>query len=56
MKNMLKKALATAMFVGVLAGCASEEDTIIMAPVPQVDSEFTPKSQWSNSVSGGVGQ
>ncbi|MEF1282715.1 outer membrane protein assembly factor BamB [Vibrio sp. M250220] len=56
MKNMLKKALATAMFVGVLAGCASEEDTIIMAPVPQVDSEFTPKSEWSNSVSGGVGQ
>lgn len=56
MKNMLKKALATAMFVGALAGCASEEDTVIMAPVPQVDSEFTPQSQWSNSVSGGVGQ
>ncbi|NOH79041.1 outer membrane protein assembly factor BamB [Vibrio sp. RE86] len=56
MKNMLKKALTTAMFVGVLAGCASEEDTIIMAPLPIVDSEFTPKSEWSASVGKGVGQ
>lgn len=56
MKNMLKKALATAVFIGVLAGCASEEDTIIMAPVPQVDSEFTPNSQWRTSVGNGVGQ
>lgn len=56
MKNMLKKALTTAMFVGVLAGCAGEEDTIIMSPVPQVDSEFTPSSQWSTSVGNGVGQ
>ncbi|KJY85087.1 membrane biogenesis protein [Vibrio galatheae] len=56
MKNMLKKALTTAMFVGVLAGCASEEDTIIMSPVPQVDSKFTPASQWSASVGNGVGE
>ncbi|KLN62815.1 outer membrane protein assembly factor BamB [Vibrio sp. VPAP30] len=56
MKNMLKKALTTAMFVGVLAGCAGEEDTIIMSPVPQVDSEFTPSSQWSTSVGNGVEQ
>ncbi len=56
MKNMLKKALTTAMFVGVLAGCASEEDTIIMAPVPQVDSEFTPTTQWTASIGKGVDQ
>jgi outer membrane protein assembly factor BamB len=56
MKNMLKKALTTAMFVGVLAGCASEEDTIVMAPVPQVESEFTPESVWKSSVGNGVSQ
>ncbi|NVD05998.1 outer membrane protein assembly factor BamB [Vibrio sp. JPW-9-11-11] len=56
MKNLLKKALASAICIGVLAGCASEEDTVIMAPVPQVSSEFTPTSQWSNSVGNGVGQ
>ena len=56
MKNMLKKALATALCVGVLAGCASEEDIIIMSPVPQVNNEFTPSSLWSASVGGGVEQ
>lgn len=56
MKNLLKKALATAMCVGVLAGCASEEDTVIMAPVPEVSSEFTPAIQWTSSIGNGVGQ
>lgn len=55
-KSGLKKALTAAMFVGILAGCASEEDTIVMAPVPQVDSEFNPSSVWSASVGNGVGQ
>ncbi len=54
MKEMLKKALAIAICAGVLAGCAGEEDTIIMAPVPQVDSEFSPKTLWSASVGDGV--
>ncbi|KHA60312.1 membrane biogenesis protein [Vibrio variabilis] len=54
MKEMLKKALAVAVLTGVLAGCASEEDTIVMAPVPQVDSEFTPSGVWSNSIGNGV--
>ncbi|WP_406731822.1 outer membrane protein assembly factor BamB [Vibrio scophthalmi] len=56
MKKMLNKALTAVAIVGVLAGCASEEDTIIMAPVPQVDSEFTPTSVWSASVGDGVDQ
>lgn len=56
MKKMLNKALTAVAIVGVLAGCASEEDTIIMAPVPQVDSEFTPTAVWSASVGDGVGQ
>lgn len=54
MKGMLKKALAVAICAGVLAGCASEEDTVIMAPVPSVDNEFTPKKVWSTSVGDGV--
>lgn len=56
MKNLLKKALTTAICVGVLAGCASEEDTVIMAPVPEVSSEFTPTTQWTSSIGKGVGQ
>ncbi|HAS63255.1 MAG TPA: outer membrane protein assembly factor BamB [Vibrio sp.] len=56
MKKMLNKALTTVAVIGVLAGCASEEDTIIMAPVPQVDSEFTTSSVWSSSVGNGVEQ
>ncbi len=41
--------------MGVLAGCASEEDTIVMAPLPQVDSQFTTNTEWSTSVGDGVG-
>lgn len=41
--------------MGILAGCASEEDTIVMAPLPQVDSQFTPSSEWSTSIGDGVG-
>ncbi|MDN3610799.1 outer membrane protein assembly factor BamB [Vibrio ostreicida] len=51
---MLKRALSTVAILSVLAGCASEEDTVIMSPVPQVKSEFTPKSEWSTSVGSGV--
>ncbi|MGY3568898.1 outer membrane protein assembly factor BamB [Vibrio paucivorans] len=55
MKKLLSKVLLSAATIGVLAGCAGEEDTIIMAPVPQVQSEFTPSQQWSASVGDGVG-
>ncbi|MEF1230215.1 outer membrane protein assembly factor BamB, partial [Vibrio fortis] len=44
-----------AIALGLLAGCAGEEDTVIMAPVPTVTSEFTPSQEWSNSVGDGVG-
>lgn len=54
MKGMLKKALSVAIFAGILAGCASEEDTVIMAPVPNIDSEFTPKKVWNASIGIGV--
>ncbi|HDY7922595.1 TPA: outer membrane protein assembly factor BamB [Vibrio vulnificus] len=55
MKKMVRKALLGMITVGVLAGCASEEDTIVMAPLPQVNSQFTPQSAWSTSVGNGVG-
>ncbi|WP_070962543.1 outer membrane protein assembly factor BamB [Vibrio sonorensis] len=56
MNKILRKALASALVLGALVGCASEEDTIVMAPVPVVNSEFTPDSVWSTSVGNGVGQ
>ncbi len=55
MKRVFKKALLGALTLGVLAGCASEEDTIVMAPLPQVDSQFTTNTEWSTSVGDGVG-
>ncbi|MDR9826429.1 outer membrane protein assembly factor BamB [Vibrio sp. FNV 38] len=56
MKKLLRKILMPAVAVGVLAGCAGEEDTIIMAPVPEVVSEFSPQQQWKSSIGSGVEQ
>ena len=56
MKTLLRKALISAVVMGVLAGCASEEDTIVMAPVPSVDNQFTPKMDWATSIADGVGE
>lgn len=55
MKKMFRKALLGMLSVGILAGCASEEDTIVMAPLPLVKSQFTPQSEWSTSIGDGVG-
>ncbi len=55
MKKMLSRALMCAVVLGGVVGCASEEDTIVMAPLPVVDSQFVPKSDWSASVGDGVG-
>ncbi|PFG46242.1 Beta-barrel assembly machine subunit BamB [Vibrio sp. ES.051] len=54
MKRVFKKALLGALTMGMLAGCAGEKDTIVMAPLPQVESEFTPNSKWSTSIGDGV--
>ena len=37
MQKVLKQAVSVALAVGLLAGCASEEDTIQMAPLPVVE-------------------
>lgn len=55
MKKLFCRVLMSAVTLGLLAGCASEEDTVIMAPVPVVKSEFTTKSVWSTSIGNGVG-
>jgi len=55
MKRVFKKALLGVVTMGVLAGCAGEKDTIVIAPLPPVESEFTTSSEWSTSVGNGVG-
>ncbi|MBD1555782.1 outer membrane protein assembly factor BamB [Vibrio sp. S9_S30] len=55
MKKMLNRAVMCALAVAGLAGCAGEEDTIVMAPLPVVESQFTPSSNWSTSIGDGVG-
>ncbi|MGF1680537.1 outer membrane protein assembly factor BamB [Photobacterium minamisatsumaniensis] len=55
MQKVLKQAISIALAVGILAGCAGEEDTIQMAPLPAVESSFSPTQSWSQSVGDGVG-
>ncbi|MGR2768183.1 outer membrane protein assembly factor BamB [Photobacterium ganghwense] len=54
MQKVLKQAISVALAVGLLAGCASEEDNIQMAPLPEVESAFTPTQSWSSSVGDGI--
>ncbi|MEJ2764282.1 outer membrane protein assembly factor BamB [Photobacterium sp. MCCC 1A19761] len=55
MQKVWKQAVSVALATALLAGCAGEEDTIQMAPLPKVESAFTPQSLWSQSVGEGVG-
>ncbi|WP_154124003.1 outer membrane protein assembly factor BamB [Grimontia hollisae] len=50
-----KRVGAVALLGVLLTGCAGEEDSIQMAPVPAVDSEFTPAQVWKTRVGDGVG-
>ncbi|WP_369310685.1 outer membrane protein assembly factor BamB [Providencia rettgeri] len=51
-KTLLIGLVASAL----LAGCSSETDSIVMAPLPQVENQFTPSIVWDKSVGNGVGQ
>ena len=51
-KTLLIGLVASAL----LAGCSSETDSIIMAPLPQVENQFTPTIVWDKSVGNGVEQ
>ncbi|UXI00701.1 outer membrane protein assembly factor BamB [Photobacterium sp. TY1-4] len=55
MQKVWKQAVSVVLATALLAGCAGEEDTIQMAPLPKVESAFTPQSLWSQSVGEGVG-
>ena len=55
MRKMFSRSLALTVIALGLLGCSSEEDTIVMSPLPIVKSEFTPSTEWTASVGDGVG-
>lgn len=55
MKKMFNRSLAMSLVALGLFGCAGEEDTIVMAPLPVVESQFTPATEWTASIGDGVG-
>ncbi|WP_108651726.1 outer membrane protein assembly factor BamB [Dongshaea marina] len=54
MRNKLALAAAAALALLSLQGCA-DKDVIEMAPVPQIQSAFSPDIMWDSSVGDGVG-
>ncbi len=53
----LRKTLLVGLVASVLlAGCSSEQDTIVMSPLPEVTSQFTPETVWDKSVGDGIGK
>lgn len=59
MHNWLKNLAITVLMGTALQGCSlfnSEEDVVKPAPVPQIDSAFSPEVVWSHSVGNGVGK
>lgn len=55
MNKLFSRILLGSLALSTIVGCSSEEDTVVMAPVPQVSSQFTPDSQWTTSIGNGVG-
>lgn len=55
MNKLFSRLLLSSVVLATVVGCSSEEDTVVMAPVPQVSSQFTPDSQWSASIGSGIG-
>ncbi|ERT11543.1 outer membrane protein assembly factor BamB [Photorhabdus temperata subsp. temperata] len=53
----LRKTLLVGLVASVLlAGCSSEQDTVTMSPLPQVENQFSPRAVWDKSVGDGVGR
>lgn len=53
----LRKTLLVGLVASVLlAGCSSEQDTIVMSPLPEVTSQFSPETVWDKSVGDGIGK
>jgi len=55
MTRWLKNIVLAAVATSVISGCSSETDTVIMAPVPMVKSQFTPQAKWHTDIGDGVG-
>ncbi len=55
MTRWLKSILLATAVAGGIVGCSSETDTVIMAPLPMVKSQFTPEKLWSSDIGDGVG-
>jgi len=55
MTRWLKSMLVATIVAGGIVGCSSETDTVIMAPLPMVKSQFTPEKLWSSDIGDGVG-
>ncbi|MGF1763876.1 outer membrane protein assembly factor BamB [Aliivibrio kagoshimensis] len=54
MMKLLRKALIGGFSIALLAGCAGEEDTVIMAPVPVVDDQLSLDTEWTSRIGNGV--
>ncbi|CDH18650.1 putative serine/threonine protein kinase with quinoprotein alcohol dehydrogenase domain [Xenorhabdus bovienii str. kraussei Quebec] len=53
----LRKTLLVGLVASVLlAGCSSEQDTLAMSPLPQIENQFNPRVIWDKSVGSGVGK
>ncbi|MCE1787451.1 outer membrane protein assembly factor BamB, partial [Enterobacter hormaechei] len=53
----LRKTLLVGLVASVLlAGCSTEQDTVTMSPLPQVENQFNPSEVWDKSVGDGVGR
>ncbi|UTM56626.1 outer membrane protein assembly factor BamB [Photobacterium sp. CCB-ST2H9] len=54
MRKLLKQAVALAVTLSVLSGCASEEEAVQMAPLPAVENQFKPVQDWARNIGEGV--
>ncbi|HEX4911465.1 MAG TPA: outer membrane protein assembly factor BamB [Permianibacter sp.] len=52
----LLPTLAFAFGAALLAGCASDEDEVVIAPVPDFAPQFEPKTVWTKTVTTTVGE
>ncbi len=55
MKGKNKRVVGALALLAMLAGCASEEEAVQMSPLPEVVSEFTPVTSWSQQIGNGTG-
>lgn len=56
--QLRKTLLVGLLSATMLSGCSwfsGETDTVVMAPLPQVENQFTPQTVWRRSVGNGVG-